>query len=328
MEPLVLVENETTAGGRYDHWQDVTGERYQFPNQYRKKIVPGRRFIYYKGVRRSGGLRATAEYFGHGVIGTVSIDSSTDLNLPKARWKWVCEIVDYWDFPIPVPAKVNGRFWETIPQNFWSVGVRIVSGKVYDDILRYAGLRPQVSSAHSSPPRQVAAVPAAQIQPQLATRPLLMPTADTPGLASIGTTFVGSRRSPYACAVGRRGEEIVLKYLRGVLPPDEAASLRWVSDEGKTPGWDIEYVAGKRKIAVEVKASAGPALPSVEITANEWSAAQRLGANYRLFIVANANGSTPLVEEIRDPAEGVQTSLFEITPTIWRLVRRGLDAGR
>lgn len=52
MTALVLVENEVTTGGHYDHWQDVTGERYQFPNQYRGKVTPGRPFIYYRGVRR------------------------------------------------------------------------------------------------------------------------------------------------------------------------------------------------------------------------------------------------------------------------------------
>jgi hypothetical protein len=50
MDALVLVENEVTAGGRYDHWQDVTGERYQFPNQYRGKVTTGRPFIYYRGI--------------------------------------------------------------------------------------------------------------------------------------------------------------------------------------------------------------------------------------------------------------------------------------
>ena len=53
MTPIVLVENEVTAGGRYDHWQDVTDERYQFPNVYRNKVQLGRRFIYYRGVRRA-----------------------------------------------------------------------------------------------------------------------------------------------------------------------------------------------------------------------------------------------------------------------------------
>ena len=61
MTPLVLVENEVTAGGRYDHWQDVTGERYQFPNQYRNKVITDRPFIYYRGVRRADGSRGRAD---------------------------------------------------------------------------------------------------------------------------------------------------------------------------------------------------------------------------------------------------------------------------
>jgi hypothetical protein len=72
--PIVLVENEATAGGLYDHWQDVTGERYQFPNVYRGKILPGTPFVYYRGVRRADGKRGHAEYFGAGVIGDVYPD--------------------------------------------------------------------------------------------------------------------------------------------------------------------------------------------------------------------------------------------------------------
>jgi len=66
--PLVLVQNERTAGGHFDHWEDVTGERYHFPNQYRNRVVPGRPFVYYRGVRRSG-ERGTPEYFGTGRAG-------------------------------------------------------------------------------------------------------------------------------------------------------------------------------------------------------------------------------------------------------------------
>lgn len=36
---LVLVQNERTVGGNFDHWEDVVGERYHFPNQYRNRIT-------------------------------------------------------------------------------------------------------------------------------------------------------------------------------------------------------------------------------------------------------------------------------------------------
>ena len=68
---LVLVENEETVGQRYDFWADDTGVQYQFPNMYRKRVTEGRPFVYYRGVRRAGGKRGAAEYFGTGVIGEV-----------------------------------------------------------------------------------------------------------------------------------------------------------------------------------------------------------------------------------------------------------------
>lgn len=84
-QPLVLVENEKTAGGRYDHWKDVTGERYHFPNQYKGRVVPGRQFVYYRGVRRADGSRGTPEYFGYGRIGDVWRDSDVPEGAPHNR---------------------------------------------------------------------------------------------------------------------------------------------------------------------------------------------------------------------------------------------------
>lgn len=81
--PIVLVENEVTAGGRYDDWKDVTGERYHFPNKYRKVILQGRPFIYYRGIRRQGGKRGQAEYFGVGRIGSIYLDPEVALESSK-----------------------------------------------------------------------------------------------------------------------------------------------------------------------------------------------------------------------------------------------------
>ncbi len=74
LPPLVLVQADATVGGEYDDWNDLTGEQYRFPNQYRNRVISGRRFIYYRGVRRQGGGRGQAEYFGHGRIGAVWLD--------------------------------------------------------------------------------------------------------------------------------------------------------------------------------------------------------------------------------------------------------------
>ena len=83
LDPLVLVENEATYGGKYDHWQDLTGVAYHFPNQYKGRVLPGREFVYYRGVRRKGGGRGVAEYFGTGIIGSVWSDPDQPANMSK-----------------------------------------------------------------------------------------------------------------------------------------------------------------------------------------------------------------------------------------------------
>lgn len=134
---LVLVQNERTAGGNFDHWEDVVGERYHFPNQYRNRMVPGRSFVYYRGVRRSGNRRGVPEYFG---IGRIWRDPRVPATEPKSRWRWLCDIEDYRPFLILVPAKENGRYFEQIPFNHWSVAIRELPIEVFRRILKIADI--------------------------------------------------------------------------------------------------------------------------------------------------------------------------------------------
>ena len=91
-QPIVLVENEQTEGGRYDYWKDVTGELYHFPNQYRNRVEEGKTFLYYRGVRRREGRRGTPEYFGWGRIAGVWRDEDIPEDSPKANWHWFARI--------------------------------------------------------------------------------------------------------------------------------------------------------------------------------------------------------------------------------------------
>src|SRR5690349_11378545 len=100
-DPIVLVENERTYSAAHNTWGDITGERYHFPNTYKGRVVEGRRFIYYRGVRRPEATRGTAEYFGAGRIGTVWPDSTNE-GRPRKDWKWFCSIEDYRPFEVPV----------------------------------------------------------------------------------------------------------------------------------------------------------------------------------------------------------------------------------
>ena len=76
-------------------------------------IQPRERFVYYRGIRRSGARRDQAEYFGCGVIGQIWSDPAVPLDAPQRRWAWYCEIENYLPFIRPVPAKIDGIFFET-----------------------------------------------------------------------------------------------------------------------------------------------------------------------------------------------------------------------
>ena len=138
---LILVENEVTFEGHYDFWEDLTGVSYQYPNQYKNKIRPGKRFIYYRGVRRSNNKLGQAEYFGTGRILEVWRDPSIPENAPKKNWKWYCTITEYLPFPKIVPIKIDGLYFENIPNPLgWGIGVREIQEDVYESIISHAGI--------------------------------------------------------------------------------------------------------------------------------------------------------------------------------------------
>lgn len=139
--PIVLVQNDRTVGGRYDSWEDSTGETYHYPNQYRNLVVPGEPFIYYRGVRAPGSKRRSEpEYFGCGIVRSVWRDESIPAERPKRTWKWYCSLTDYTAFQQPVSWKVQDQRIEQIPQNLFGNGVRRISAEVYRQILDRAGV--------------------------------------------------------------------------------------------------------------------------------------------------------------------------------------------
>ena len=119
---LVLVENEVTMGGEYDFWADDTGVQYQFPNAYRNRVASGRLFVYYRGVRRAGGRRGKAEYFGTGIIGDVWQDPDQGTNTPARQRRWFVRLritnlstyqcqrkTTVW------PTNVSATLWDGVP---------------------------------------------------------------------------------------------------------------------------------------------------------------------------------------------------------------------
>ena len=308
--PLVLVQNPVIVNPGYD-WKDIEGEQYHFPNQYKNRCAEGKLFVYYRGTRRTGGRRAAPEYFGRGRIGSSWRDPSIPDSRPKKDWAWYCKIEDYEPFPAPVPARIEGSFLEKITRNHWSVGVRDLPQETYDTILRFAGLAPEAGNEFVELPDL------RDVTVRESNAPLLIPRSPT-AAAGVSDTS-GGRYSRRAALIGRRAEEIAHRFILNRSDSLGATNIRWVAQEGLTPGWDLQYenLQGEM-IAVEVKGSAGPAFGSIDITAGEWRAALTLTNHYWLYLVANCFGKEPIVQRIQNPARLLDLGEATILPVVYR----------
>jgi hypothetical protein len=322
--PIVLVSSEANATDRYA-WKDMTGVQYHYPNSYRNIIRSGEEFVYYRGIRRLQGRRGQAEYFGRGVIGDIWRDPSVSSIAPKGKWAWYCGIEDYLPFPIAVPAKVDGMFFETIKANRWRNGVREVPKQIFARILAAAGEVPEeLDPSNSSPPRLM--LPElAFIQIEHTTGSLMVPRSHRVKIVADGQEGsrrgVGwARRSRSAKVVGDRAEEIAVRYIREYVVG--ATGIRHVSTTGETPGWDIEYVDAAGELnAVEVKGTTGAAFTCFDLTCGELTAARRLRGRYWVYLVVNSLSSSVVVECIQDPATLIEIGQLTSEPTVWGIWR-------
>ncbi len=325
LDPLVLVENERTYGGKYDHWQDLTGIAYHFPNQYRRRVVPGREFVYYRGVRRKDGGRGTAEYFGTGMIGAVWQDAEQPRTTSKSGRRWYCEIRDYVPFPQPIPSKVDGQYFEGVNSALgWRTGIRVMRRDAYEQVLTRAGLKPVAGAETAEPIGDTASfLPAVvSISEHDIETVLLAPTSPAKPAPAAGARAVPSRRSRYSTVIGHRAEEIVLQHLKTTLPVACVSGVRWVAQDGETPGWDIEYrLPAGGLVAVEVKGTGAPMFGAFELTAGEWRAALKLRDRYRVALVAACTSKAPRIGWLEDPAMRVEQGALACTPTVYRLER-------
>jgi Domain of unknown function (DUF3883) len=314
---LVLVENEKTVGGAYDFWEDITGIQYHYPNQYKNRVRPGRPFVYYRGVRRTGGQRGQAEYFGAGTVGEVWVDPKRVDSSPRPHW--YCAIEGYVGFSPPVPAKTADRHYETQTSGMaWRTCVREISIETFHEILAAAGLDLGYST---SPQVLTAFVDAPSVSLAESASELLIPRS------RILTKWSGlvDRDSTYARAVGDRAEELVFDWLRKTLPEPIRETLDWVAKRGVTPGWDVEYLDGSGlHIAIEVKGTTLSRFAAVELSANEWRAACAERERYALALVASVFTATPRLALLWDPVSLTESGEMAAMPTGWRLI----DVGR
>jgi hypothetical protein len=284
--PIVLVSNEANANDKFN-WQDITGVQYHYPNGYRNMIRPGERFIYYRGMRRADGTRGSAEYFGCGTIGDIRRDASVPETAPKRQWAWYCTILDYLPFSPPVPAKIDEKFFEIIPSNAWRNGVRALDEATYQQIVAAADLEaePLTRPVPTAPPRmptlQEVTIPAATTDDLLV---LITPSKGGDKGNSVHNNS-DRRYSRHSTIIGKRAEEIALAWVKQAFPL--AHEVRWVADQGETPGWDIEVTDEHGTVlALEVKGASGRAFLNFELTPGELRASQQLASRYWLLLVA------------------------------------------
>ncbi|PKN81929.1 MAG: hypothetical protein CVU47_04960 [Chloroflexi bacterium HGW-Chloroflexi-9] len=317
--PLVLTQNEAIVGDRFS-WEDIEGVQYHYPNQYRNLVTPGAPFVYYRGVHRSDGSRGQAEYFGTGLIDEVWTDPSQPEDTPPAKRHWYCSIADYVAFQEPVPAKTEDGFVEGLGRdaplhgNHFRPGVRALTEEAYAFIVEFAGLSADAPVLRSG---------AANLEPvdtlEVGEAPLDEVVRITRRSASTvdGTRWRGTQRSREPKVIGDRAEEIVYRVL---CERHGVGSVRWMARDGETPGWDIEYADRMRgTVRAEVKGTTASRFTSLNLTRNEWDAAQSHGPCYELWLVSSVLSSSPRYAVLLDVPAAMSQGRVSIEPSVWEL---------
>ena len=96
--------------------------------------------------------------------------------------------------------------------------------------------------------------------------------------------------------------------------------IRHLAADGVTPGYDLEYKEGGRRVAVEVKGTTGRQFTSFELTEREREAAETLGDDFQLWLVADLRSSSPSFEVISNPLQRLKQEWTK-TPLLWRVER-------
>jgi hypothetical protein len=140
------------------------------------------------------------------------------------------------------------------------------------------------------------------------------------------------RYSPQSRKVGDAGEHVVLVHEREKLLKqglgELAPKIRHHAVNGEFPGWDItSFDEDGQEIYIEVKASLGATISSVDLTANEWRAATQAEnrSRYFIYIVTDALSERPKIEKLRDPYGYVLAGDLLIEPYVFQLSLRAQE---
>ena len=199
----------------------------------------------------------------------------------------------------------------------WRTGIREIPSETFNAILAAAKVEPR-NSAAGRPAKALPLPPVSQIQVVDEPGELLI---QRPRRASTTSRELSAGRSSHSKDAGDRAEELVYRWLRSTLPEVCRDSVDWIAQRLLVPGWDIEYTNSIGcRIAVEVKGTSMARFSAVELTANEWKAAQKERQNYVIALVASVFSSSPRISLLRDPYGRMEQGALEVEPTGWRLV--------
>ncbi len=175
----------------------------------------------------------------------------------------------------------------------------------------------------------VSAVPVAKSQLQTKTveevdfKPRQKKKRSTP---SSSTTKSRARRSTQSKKVGRAGEEEIyhreVAMLKKLGRTDLAEKVIPHYKIGETPGWDItSFDKDGEKLLIEVKSTVGKTMSTVELTRNEWKAAQdsKYRDRYFLYLVMGVFSKKLKIEKMRNPADHVLKIGLSIEPSVFEL---------
>ena len=294
---IILVQSEKTASGEFDHYQDETGKRYQFPLNYKNIIIPGEFFIYYRGLRKKDGKRRKAvEYFGFGIIDNVF--KNEELSKERGKEIWDCTLREYEQFLEPVIAKEDGEgIYEKISNNQWGYVRRITK----EQFLRITskGLKKRIKNSSS-------------VIPEISNSKKPFSVNKNKEFSTEENNY--SKRAKY---IGDLGEQLVFNKLKAEMVKE----LKWVANENIKPGWDIQYRDSQNSlICVEVKSTIQKEFSSIQITKNEYDRAQEKGENYHVWLVTEVESQGPKIHIIKNLSASIKSD-FLIEPINYRLVK-------
>lgn len=134
------------------------------------------------------------------------------------------------------------------------------------------------------------------------------------------------RHTKESKVIGDLGEDIVIEYERNRLNKlgkgHLASEIVHEDKEKRYPGWDItSFNELEENIYIEVKATSGDTINSIELTVNEWEAAKnpQYRDNYYLYLVTKVLSAKPCIECLRNPFAFVESGELSIQPIRFEL---------